>query len=158
MATLAVERPRLRIGTRQLLLTILVFVAGNLWVAWLCANVSSVDALSAKSDGIVSLRQLPENPYRSLIRGVVIGLVYNAIMLTGVAFLVLVNYLEDERRLRLGLPPNAAEEGIFGSRARVRGVAGHPKAPPRLSRQIRPGVRVDLRCHLRPRLRSLKRD
>ncbi len=158
MATAAADRPRLRLDTHQLLLALMLLVAGNLWVVWLCANVSNVDNLPSKPDGVVTLRRLPENPYRPVIRCAVIGLVYNAIMLTGVGFIVFVNYMEDDRRLRLGLPRDAPEKRIFGKRIWARTNSAHAKAPPRISRQVRPGVRVDLRCHIHPYRMNSRKD
>lgn len=153
MATATAQRPRLRLSLRQLTVTLAILVVGNLWAFWLGTSVSNVEALSAQPDGVITLRQLPENPYRPLIRRLVIGLVFNSVMVTGLAFQVLTNYMEDARRLRLGLPPDAPEGRIFGRNTRSRGDRAGAMAPLRISRQVRPGVRVDLRCHLRPRMR-----
>jgi hypothetical protein len=147
------NRPRLRLSPRQLTLTLFLLVVGNLWAFWLGPHVSNVDAPSAQPDGVISLRAVPENPQRPLIRRVVIGLAFSGVLLTGLAFQVLANYLEDARRLRIGLPPNAPEVRIFGKHTRARGDRAGDLASLRISRQVRPGVRVDLRSHLRPRMR-----
>jgi hypothetical protein len=153
MATATADRPRVRLTLRQLALAIAMFVAGNLWAVWLGVHVSNAESPAAKADGIIALRQMPENPHRLLIRRVVIAMAMNVVILTGLAFTVLANYLEDGRRLKLGLPRDAAEGRIFGRHTRARGDRAGGMAPVRISRHVRPGVRVDLKCHLRPRMR-----
>lgn len=153
MTTARADRPRVRLSIRQLGITIALFIAGNLWAIWLGVHVSNTESPAAKAVGVIALRQLPENPHRVLIRRVAIALAINAVVLTGMASVVLGNYLEDTRRLRLGLPSHASERRIFGKNTRARGDLGDDLARMRVSRLVRPGVRVDLKCHLRPRMR-----
>ena len=153
MATATADRPRVRLSVRQVAIGVALFIAGNLWAIWLGVHVSNAESPAAKADGVISLRQLPENPHRLLIRRVVIALAINAVLLAGLASVVLGNYLEDARRLRLGLPRDASERRIFGRNTRARGDVGGGPATMRVSRLVRPGVRVDLKCHLRPRMR-----
>jgi hypothetical protein len=157
MATASADRPRVRLTLRQLGVLVALGVVGNLWAAWLGVHVSNAESPAAKADGIITLRKLPENPHRLLIRRAVIALAMNAVILTGLACTVLANYLEDVRRRKLGLPLHASERRIFARGIRARTDSAGGLAPVRISRHVRPGVRVDLKCHLRPRTRIFTR-